>query len=144
MKKVLITLLIGVCSLVAYSQPVFAKSNTLAVGIKNSVGTFDWGTPQVTSDILIKPSHKGLLHKELGVKQGKKIPIDFYIGEPDATHHPLHFQADFLSKKGGMVPSDVMEAMSKVKELADKNKEIEELKVKSESKSSRSVAKKEA
>ncbi len=53
--------------------------------------------------------------------QGKKIPIDFYIGEPDATHHPLHFQADFLSKKGGMVPSDVMEAMSKVKELADKN-----------------------
>jgi len=54
MKKVLITLLIGVCSLVAYSQPVFAKSNTLAVGIKNSVGTFDWGTPQVTSDILIK------------------------------------------------------------------------------------------
>jgi hypothetical protein len=54
MKKVLITLLIGVCSLVAYSQPVFAKSNTLAVGVKNSVGTFDWGTPQVTSDILIK------------------------------------------------------------------------------------------
>ncbi len=54
--------------------------------------------------------------------QGKKIPIDFYIGEPDATHHPLHFQADFLSKKGGMVPPDVMEAMSKVKELADKNK----------------------
>jgi hypothetical protein len=54
MKKVLITLLIGVCSLVAYSQPVFAKSNTLAVGVKNSVGTFDWGTPQVTGDILIK------------------------------------------------------------------------------------------
>ena len=54
MKKVLITLLIGVYSLVAYSQPVFAKSYTLAVGIKNSVGTFDWGTPQVTSDILVK------------------------------------------------------------------------------------------
>ena len=26
------------------------------------------------SDILIKPSHKGLLHKELGVPEGKKIP----------------------------------------------------------------------
>ena len=24
--------------------------------------------------IKIKPSHKGLLHKELGVKQGEKIP----------------------------------------------------------------------
>jgi len=54
MKKLLITLLIGVCSLVTYSQPVFAKSNTVAVGIKNTSGTFDWGTPQVTSDILIK------------------------------------------------------------------------------------------
>ena len=54
MKKVLITLLIGVCSLVAYSQPVFAKSNTLAVGIKNTSGTFDWGTPQITSEILVK------------------------------------------------------------------------------------------
>lgn len=25
--------------------------------------------------IKIKPSHKGLLHKELGVKQGEKIPL---------------------------------------------------------------------
>jgi hypothetical protein len=54
--------------------------------------------------------------------QGKKVPVDFFIGEPDETHHPLHFQADFVSKKGGMVPPDVMEAMSKVKQLADKNK----------------------
>ena len=62
MKKILITLLIGICSLVAYSQPVFAKSNTLAIGIKNSVGTFDWGTPQVTSDILIKIDEIGRAH----------------------------------------------------------------------------------
>ncbi len=26
--------------------------------------------------IKIKPSHKGLLHKDLGVKPGKKIPTD--------------------------------------------------------------------
>ena len=29
----------------------------------------------MSSGIHIKPSHKGLLHKNLGVKKGKKIPL---------------------------------------------------------------------
>ena len=54
MKKLLVTLLLGICSLVAYTQPVFAKANTVAVGFKNTSGDFEWGTPQVTNNILVK------------------------------------------------------------------------------------------
>lgn len=51
-----------------------------------------------------------------------KSPFTIYIGEPEDKHHPLHFQADWLSKeRGGTIPSEVMDSIAKLKELADKN-----------------------
>lgn len=53
---------------------------------------------------------------------GMMSPFDIYIGEPKEDHHPLHFQADWLSKtRGGVVPSEVMEAITKLQDLAKKN-----------------------
>jgi Domain of unknown function (DUF2610) len=60
---------------------------------------------------------------------GQLSPFSVYIGKPEQGHHPLHFQADWLSKqRGGTVPPDIMNALSKLKDLADKNNvELEEL-----------------
>ena len=60
---------------------------------------------------------------------GQLSPFAIYIGQPEQGHHPLHFQADWLSKqRGGTVPADVMDAISKLKDLADKNNvSLEEL-----------------
>lgn len=53
---------------------------------------------------------------------GQMSPFTFFIGKPEDGHHALHFQADWLSKqRGGVVPSDVMEAVSQLQELAKKN-----------------------
>ena len=49
-------------------------------------------------------------------------PFAIYIGKPEQGHHPLHFQADWLSKaRGGMIPGEVMEAVTQLQELAEKN-----------------------
>ena len=53
---------------------------------------------------------------------GTKSPFTVYIGTPDPKHHPLYFQAEWLSKeRGGVIPGEVMESLEKLKELADKN-----------------------
>jgi hypothetical protein len=51
-----------------------------------------------------------------------KSPFTIYIGEPEKAHHPLHFQAEWLSKhRGGVIPSEVMDSISKLYDLAQKN-----------------------
>ena len=53
---------------------------------------------------------------------GQLSPFTIFIGKPEHSHHPLHFQADWLSKqRGGMIPADVMDAVSQLQELAEKN-----------------------
>jgi hypothetical protein len=53
---------------------------------------------------------------------GTQSPFTIYIGMPEDKHHPLHFQADWLSKeRGGTIPAEVMDSIAKLKELADKN-----------------------
>jgi hypothetical protein len=53
---------------------------------------------------------------------GQLSPFTIFIGKPENSHHPLHFQADWLSKqRGGMIPGDVMDAVSQLQELAEKN-----------------------
>jgi hypothetical protein len=53
---------------------------------------------------------------------GQLAPFTIYIGKPEPGHHPLHFQADWLSKqRGGMIPGEVMEAVTQLQELAVKN-----------------------
>jgi hypothetical protein len=60
---------------------------------------------------------------------GQTAPFTIYIGQPEQNHHPLHFQADWLSKqRGGTIPAEVMDAVAKLKDLAEKNNvSLEEL-----------------
>ena len=60
---------------------------------------------------------------------GQLSPFAIYVGKPEQGHHPLHFQADWLSQtRGGIIPSEVMEAVTKLQELAQKNNvSLEEL-----------------
>jgi hypothetical protein len=53
---------------------------------------------------------------------GQVAPFTIYIGQPELGHHPLHFQADWLSKqRGGTIPAEVMDAVAKLQDLANKN-----------------------
>jgi hypothetical protein len=53
---------------------------------------------------------------------GQEAPFTVYIGQPQTGHHPLQFQADWLSKqRGGTIPNDVMEAISQLKDLSERN-----------------------
>lgn len=53
---------------------------------------------------------------------GVKSPFTIYIGEPEPRHHPVQFQADWLSKhRGGVIPGEIMDSLEKLHELAKKN-----------------------
>ena len=53
---------------------------------------------------------------------GVSAPFSIYIGNPEPQHHPLHFQAEWLTKnRGGNIPSDVMDSVAKLFELSKKN-----------------------
>ncbi|BFD45363.1 MULTISPECIES: DUF2610 domain-containing protein [unclassified Candidatus Tisiphia] len=53
---------------------------------------------------------------------GQMAPFTIYVGQPEPGHHPLHFQDDWLSKqRGGKIPAEVMDAITKLQELANKN-----------------------
>lgn len=60
---------------------------------------------------------------------GQMSPFAVYIGVPEGSHHPVHFQADWLSKnRGGTIPHEFMESISQLQNIADKNKvSLEEL-----------------
>lgn len=53
---------------------------------------------------------------------GQKAPFDFYIGQPEPDHHPLHFQTTWLSSaRGGTAPADIMESLQKLYTLSREN-----------------------
>lgn len=53
---------------------------------------------------------------------GKMITVTLYIGDPKLENHPLQFQSNWLaSVKGGQIPQDVMDSISKIRDLAVKN-----------------------
>jgi Domain of unknown function (DUF2610) len=53
---------------------------------------------------------------------GKKAPFTLYIGNPEANHNPVFFQAEWLSKeRGGTVPPEVMNSLERLQALALKN-----------------------
>ena len=60
---------------------------------------------------------------------GAQSPFTLFIGDPAEEKHPLYFQNEYLrASKNGSVPQDVMEAVQKLKNLADKqNVAFEEL-----------------
>lgn len=49
-------------------------------------------------------------------------PVTLYIGHPEATHHPVKFQSDWLSSaKGGTIPQDLMDTLQKLHDLSIEN-----------------------
>ncbi|MBS0236776.1 MAG: DUF2610 domain-containing protein [Proteobacteria bacterium] len=53
---------------------------------------------------------------------GTTSPVTVYIGHPKEDHHPLQFQADWLSKeRGGSIPAEIMESLEQLRELSIKN-----------------------
>ena len=53
---------------------------------------------------------------------GAKAPVTLYIGEPEAQHHPISFQANWLAKeRGGNIPQEVMDSLTKLMNIALKN-----------------------
>lgn len=53
---------------------------------------------------------------------GQKSPFTIYVGDPEVKHHPLHFQANWLSKeRGGNIPGEVMDSIAKLKDIAEQN-----------------------
>lgn len=53
---------------------------------------------------------------------GQMSPFTVCIGDPEPTHHPLHFQGEWLNKqRGGTIPGDVMSAVTKLQQIAQKN-----------------------
>ena len=63
------------------------------------------------------------------IVNGAQTPFTLYIGHPSEDKHPLHFQNDYLrTNKNGSIPQDVMDAVEKLKKLADRqNVAFEEL-----------------
>jgi hypothetical protein len=53
---------------------------------------------------------------------GKSTPVTFYIGNAEKDHHPIHFQAEWLSKeRGGTVSPEIMKSLEELKQLSEKN-----------------------
>jgi hypothetical protein len=55
MKKLFLTLAIGLSVLLGYAQSEFAKATVVTVGYKNEhSGQFDWAEPQYVDEVLVK------------------------------------------------------------------------------------------
>jgi hypothetical protein len=52
----------------------------------------------------------------------QRQPFEIYIGKPEATHHPIHWQKEWLaSSKNGTIPEDFLNSLQKLFESAQKN-----------------------
>ncbi|WP_339040545.1 DUF2610 domain-containing protein [Candidatus Lariskella endosymbiont of Hedychridium roseum] len=53
---------------------------------------------------------------------GAKQTIAVFLGDSAPDHHPLHFQAEWITKdKGGQIPQDIMETVAKIQDLAKRS-----------------------
>jgi len=102
----------------------------LDVALERAVGALSYFKFNVTNDFKYSIWDEIVVGRSSRMKKfsvncdfgGQMAPFTIYVGEPEAKHHPLHFQADWLSKnRGGNIPAEVMEAITKLQELAVKN-----------------------
>lgn len=61
---------------------------------------------------LIKPSHRGLLHKKLGVPQGQKIPEAKIVAAKESKSPALRKEATFAQNFGHKAPSGAAQSSS--------------------------------
>jgi len=48
-------------------------------------------------------------------------PINFFVGDPQETSHPIGYQMKYLSQKGVVVPEDVVNSLASLNEIAKNN-----------------------
>ncbi len=48
--------------------------------------------------------------------------IDFYVGNPQETSHPIGYQMKYLSQKGVIIPENVVTSMASLNEIAKRNR----------------------
>ena len=61
--------------------------------------------------------------------RGEMVPFSLYVGNPSPKHHPMQFQAYWLSdRRGGSIPQPVMDALEHLHQIAlEENYSFEEL-----------------
>ncbi len=52
---------------------------------------------------------------------GQTTNVDFLIGNPSESSHPIGFQMKFFSNKGVVVPENVINALNTLHNIAKKN-----------------------
>lgn len=53
---------------------------------------------------------------------GQNSLIDFFVGDPNENSHPIGFQMKFMSQMGVTVPEDAINSISKINEIAKRNR----------------------
>lgn len=54
---------------------------------------------------------------------GQNYPFHIYVGDPSPEHHPLYFQALWLSTvRGGSIPEEVLDSFARLQKIALENK----------------------
>ena len=53
---------------------------------------------------------------------GVESPIDFYVGNPQETSHPIGFQMKYLNQRGVEIPENVVNSMASLNEIAKRNR----------------------
>ena len=48
--------------------------------------------------------------------------IDFYVGNPQETSHPIGHQMKYLSQRGVTIPENVVTSMTSLNEIAKRNR----------------------
>ena len=52
----------------------------------------------------------------------QELAISFYVGDPQDSSHPIGYQMKYLSKKGVVVPENIVNSLSSLNEIAKKNR----------------------
>ena len=51
-----------------------------------------------------------------------EMALNFYVGDPQETSHPIGYQMKYLSQKGVTVPENVVNSMASLNEIAKRNR----------------------
>ena len=50
-----------------------------------------------------------------------EMALNFYVGDPQETSHPIGYQMKYLTQRGVAIPENVINSMASLNEIAKKN-----------------------
>lgn len=53
---------------------------------------------------------------------GVESPVNFYVGDPQETSHPIGYQMKYLNQRGVNIPESIVNSMASLNEIAKKNR----------------------